>query len=187
MPRATSSSTDRSCISPHGRPSMFRTVGVLLYALMQVGFNLSLYLGLFGAISIVITLGLLPPYFWDSWMRPLAEKIRGKGKRRGLQGARSITTATADSAQAARARAAESFLLSLSTKLALRRPKSAWAKMRSWSERIHGSRHRRSRAAMTHDRLRRIRRHRPPCAALLLDRAGLGALARHRETFGERC
>jgi predicted DCC family thiol-disulfide oxidoreductase YuxK len=48
------------------KTGLFRTLGVLFFALMQIGFNLSMHLGLFGAISIVITLGLLPPYFWDS-------------------------------------------------------------------------------------------------------------------------
>ena len=57
---------------------LVRTIGIMLFALMQVGFNLSLHLGLFGAISIVITLGLLPPYFWDSWILPLAARIRRK-------------------------------------------------------------------------------------------------------------
>ena len=43
-----------------------RTVGVLLFALMQVGINMSMHLGYFGAVSIAVTLALLPPWFWDT-------------------------------------------------------------------------------------------------------------------------
>ena len=62
------------------KTGLFRTIGIMLFAFMQIGFNLSMHLGLFGAISIVITLGLLPPYFWESWIYPLCEKIRAKAK-----------------------------------------------------------------------------------------------------------
>lgn len=60
------------------KTGLFRTHGVLLFALMQVGFNLSLHLGRFGAISIAVTLALLPPYFWDSWIKPLTARLRNK-------------------------------------------------------------------------------------------------------------
>ena len=62
------------------KTGLFRTVGIFLFALMQIGFNLSMNLGLFGAISIIVTLGLLPPYFWDSWITPLTRRIRRSAK-----------------------------------------------------------------------------------------------------------
>lgn len=42
-----------------------RLVGIVLFAMFQIGINLSMSIGLFGAISIAITLGLLPSIFWD--------------------------------------------------------------------------------------------------------------------------
>ncbi len=60
---------------------LVRTLGVCLFAALQIGFNLSMHLGLFGAISIAATLGLLPPYFWDSWTRHIAGYFKSKAQR----------------------------------------------------------------------------------------------------------
>lgn len=60
------------------KTGLFRTLGILLFAFMQVGFNLSMHLGRFGAISIIVTLALLPPHFWNSWVNPLADRIRAR-------------------------------------------------------------------------------------------------------------
>lgn len=52
------------------KTGLFRTIGIILFAALQIGFNLSMRLGLFGMIMIVSSLGLLPSYFWDScWAR----------------------------------------------------------------------------------------------------------------------
>lgn len=63
------------------KTGLFRTIGILLFAAMQIGFNLSMHLGRFGAISIAVTLGLLPSYFWDAWVLPLTERIRARAPR----------------------------------------------------------------------------------------------------------
>ena len=58
-----------------------RTLAVFLFAGLQFGFNISMHLGLFGLICIVITLGILPSWFWDTLvlrMRHWFEK-RAKG------------------------------------------------------------------------------------------------------------
>ena len=57
----------------------FQMVGVLLFAIFQVGANISFHLGLFGPIAIAATLGILPPYFWDSVVAPLRKKIAARG------------------------------------------------------------------------------------------------------------
>ncbi len=61
--------------------SFFRMLGIILFACLQIGFNASMRLGLFGMIAIVITLGLLPSTFWDSGWRTFTTWIRLKGKR----------------------------------------------------------------------------------------------------------
>lgn len=43
-----------------------RIIGIVAFAMFQVGINMSMSIGLFGAISIIVTLGLLPSFFWDS-------------------------------------------------------------------------------------------------------------------------
>jgi hypothetical protein len=59
----------------------FRTLGVFVFACLQIGFNSSMRLGLFGAIAIVVTLGLLPPGFWnDGWNR-FTDWVASKGKK----------------------------------------------------------------------------------------------------------
>ncbi|MBP7804772.1 MAG: DUF393 domain-containing protein [Candidatus Pacebacteria bacterium] len=57
-----------------------RTIGLLLFALMQIGFNLSMHLGLFGSIMIVVTLGLLPEYFWEKWWTPFTQFFRMRAR-----------------------------------------------------------------------------------------------------------
>ncbi len=57
----------------------FQMIGVLLFALFQFGANISFHLGLFGPISIAATLGILPPYFWDSIVAPLYKKLAARG------------------------------------------------------------------------------------------------------------
>lgn len=58
-----------------------RIIGVVVLAGMQIGFNVSLHLGLFGPIMIVITLGLLPAEFWEKIVRPIYRKIASWGKQ----------------------------------------------------------------------------------------------------------
>jgi predicted DCC family thiol-disulfide oxidoreductase YuxK len=55
-----------------------RTIMIILFALMQIGFNSTLHLGLFGLISIVVTLGLLPSWFWDVPVRKVKELLMRK-------------------------------------------------------------------------------------------------------------
>lgn len=50
------------------KTAFFRMAGIIAFALLQVGFNSGMRLGLFGVISVVITLGLLPSEFWDDWL-----------------------------------------------------------------------------------------------------------------------
>lgn len=57
----------------------FQMIGVLLFAIFQFGANISFHLGLFGPIAIAATLGILPPYFWDSVVAPLRKKIAARG------------------------------------------------------------------------------------------------------------
>ena len=47
------------------RKGLLRSGAIVWFALLQVGINVSLHVGLFGLISVVITLGLLPPWFWQ--------------------------------------------------------------------------------------------------------------------------
>lgn len=55
-----------------------RFYGVLLFALLVIGFNLSFRLGLFGMIMISISLGLLPRVFWDKIVYPIGRAIARK-------------------------------------------------------------------------------------------------------------
>jgi predicted DCC family thiol-disulfide oxidoreductase YuxK len=50
----------------------FRFAGVVLFAILQIGINMSMSIGLFGAICIVITFGLLPSLFWDKIMASIS-------------------------------------------------------------------------------------------------------------------
>lgn len=59
----------------------FRTLGIVLFACLQIGFNTSMRLGLFGMIAIVITLGLLPSDFWDSGWKKVTDWFRSRGKK----------------------------------------------------------------------------------------------------------
>lgn len=65
------------------RTGLIRTIGILLFALMQIGFNASMHLGIFGGIAIVATFGLLPSYFWEVPVRNVSDFLR-RHARRGL-------------------------------------------------------------------------------------------------------
>ena len=56
-----------------------RTLGIVLFALMQIGFNTSMRLGLFGMIMIVTTFGLFPTDFWEKAFTPFCEWLARKG------------------------------------------------------------------------------------------------------------
>jgi hypothetical protein len=58
----------------------FRTLGIFLFACLQIGFNSSMRLGLFGFIAVVVTLGLLPSNFWDFGFARFTDWIARKGK-----------------------------------------------------------------------------------------------------------
>lgn len=60
--------------------SFFRTLGIFLFACLQIGFNASMRLGLFGMIAIIVTLGLLPTGFWEKGWAHLTDWIARKGK-----------------------------------------------------------------------------------------------------------
>jgi hypothetical protein len=62
-----------------------RTAALLLFACLQLGINSSLHLGLFGIISIVVTLGLLPPWFWEKCITPLRKRIYGLQEQENLR------------------------------------------------------------------------------------------------------
>jgi predicted DCC family thiol-disulfide oxidoreductase YuxK len=51
-----------------------------LFAGLQIGFNSSMRLGLFGMIAITITIGLLPSSFWDNGFNRFTTWIQKKGK-----------------------------------------------------------------------------------------------------------
>lgn len=57
-----------------------RLLGIILFALLQIGFNMSMRLGLFGAIAIIATLGLIPSYFWDTIVYKIKKYFSGKAK-----------------------------------------------------------------------------------------------------------
>lgn len=59
----------------------FRTMGIFLFACLQIGFNSSMRLGLFGMIAIVVTLGLLPSGFWNEGWSTITHWIASKGKK----------------------------------------------------------------------------------------------------------
>jgi hypothetical protein len=58
-----------------------RTTGVLVFALLQIGFNSSMRLGLFGAIAIVSTFGLLPSGFWNDVASRMHNWLASHGKQ----------------------------------------------------------------------------------------------------------
>lgn len=62
------------------KTGLFRTIGVLLFALMQIGFNSAFHLGIFGAIAIITSLGLLPSYFWDNWVARATATLRSRAR-----------------------------------------------------------------------------------------------------------
>jgi predicted DCC family thiol-disulfide oxidoreductase YuxK len=59
----------------------FRTMGIFLFACLQIGFNSSMRLGLFGMIAIVVTFGLLPSGFWNEGWNTFTNWIASKGKK----------------------------------------------------------------------------------------------------------
>lgn len=61
----------------------FRILGLTLFAILQIGFNTNMRLGLFGLIAIGSTVGILPTYFWDMVNTFLDKKISTHA-RRGL-------------------------------------------------------------------------------------------------------
>lgn len=62
------------------KTGFFRLSGIVLFALLQIGFNSSMRLGLFGMIAIVVTLGLLPKEFWDNWFSRFHQWLTQKSK-----------------------------------------------------------------------------------------------------------
>lgn len=60
--------------------AFFRTTGILLFTLLQVGFDTSLRVGLFGAIMTLAVIGLLPTEFWDSLLPRMKKWFQKKGK-----------------------------------------------------------------------------------------------------------
>ena len=50
------------------KTAVFRMAGILAFALLQIGFNSGMRLGLFGIISVVVTLGFIPSEFWNTWL-----------------------------------------------------------------------------------------------------------------------
>lgn len=58
-----------------------RLLGIILFALLQIGFNMSMRLGLFGAIAIIATLGLLPSYFWDTIINKVKKYFSSNAKQ----------------------------------------------------------------------------------------------------------
>jgi predicted DCC family thiol-disulfide oxidoreductase YuxK len=59
----------------------FRILGLTLFAILQIGFNTNMRLGLFGLIAIGSTVGILPTYFWDMVNTFFDKKIRTHAKR----------------------------------------------------------------------------------------------------------
>ena len=58
-----------------------RTITVFVFALFQIGINMSMHLGLFGFISIVITFGLLPSWFWEKCYQPVRNYFRMRSEK----------------------------------------------------------------------------------------------------------
>ena len=62
------------------KTAFFRMAGIVAFALLQVGFNSGMRLGLFGIISVVATFGLVPSAFWDDWLpRITSSSLRNLG------------------------------------------------------------------------------------------------------------
>lgn len=60
--------------------AFFRTVTVLAIIGIQVGFNVSMRLGLFGMIGVVTVFGLIPSAFWDRIFPAISKKISSKAR-----------------------------------------------------------------------------------------------------------
>jgi hypothetical protein len=52
-----------------------RLLGCVMFGALQVGFNATMDLGLFGPVMVGVMLGLLPPEFWDRCVGPLARRL----------------------------------------------------------------------------------------------------------------
>ncbi len=61
--------------------SQFRILGLSLFAILQLGFNSSMRLGLFGLIAVGTTVGILPSYFWDKLDGFVDRRIRVHAKK----------------------------------------------------------------------------------------------------------
>lgn len=59
---------------------IWRTIGIFGFIALQIGFNLSFRLGLFGTIGITTLLGLLPSEFWDILITPILNRFRSRAK-----------------------------------------------------------------------------------------------------------
>jgi predicted DCC family thiol-disulfide oxidoreductase YuxK len=59
---------------------IFRLLGILGFIALQIGFNVSMRLGLFGMITITTLFGLIPSEFWDNLFSPCMNKLRKRGK-----------------------------------------------------------------------------------------------------------
>lgn len=60
------------------RTGWLRLVGFTLLAALQIGFNATMSLGLFGTIMVGVTFALLPSEFWDNIVHPLHRWISKK-------------------------------------------------------------------------------------------------------------
>lgn len=60
------------------RNAFFRTTGILLFIALQVGFDTSLRVGLFGAIMTAATIGLLPSVFWDITLKRISQRLSSR-------------------------------------------------------------------------------------------------------------
>ncbi len=58
-----------------------RTFVIFALAFMQIGINSTMHLGFFGMISIVVTLGLLPSWFWDTLYKKLRNLFAERNKK----------------------------------------------------------------------------------------------------------
>lgn len=63
--------------------AFFRITGIALFILLQLGFDTSLRVGLFGVIMTTATIGLLPSAFWESVLTRITQRLSTRS-RRGL-------------------------------------------------------------------------------------------------------
>ncbi len=53
-----------------------RLTAILLFAILQLGFNLTMEMGFFGPVMIVVSLGLLPAEFWSCFAQPATRALQ---------------------------------------------------------------------------------------------------------------